>query len=96
MNKRRKLSKLLLMLKLPKTELKERSKKLRLMRRRKKQRLKLKEKKRLHFKNKELLLLRPLPKLLLLIKENWNPELMLPQKQELPWPRNIKQNCKNK
>jgi len=83
------------MLKLLSKELKEKSKKLRLMRKLLKLKLRLIKKKRQLLLNKEESTPKPLKKLIKLIKENLNPELMLPLKLELPWLKSIRLNLKN-
>jgi hypothetical protein len=92
MNKRRKLFKLLLMHKLQKIEQREKRMKLKWKKIYRKLKLKLTERKRLHLINKELLLLKLLLQLVLLIRENWNPDLMPLLKPDLPWPKNTKPN----
>jgi len=94
-NRKSKQSKLLLMLKLQKPELKEKNKKLNLRKKPLRPKLRLTEKKKPHLLSKEERLLKPLKKPIKHIKENLILELMLLLKLEPQWLKNIRLNLRN-
>ena len=94
-NRKSKQSKLLLMLKLQKPELKEKNKKLNLRKKPLRPKLRLIEKKKLPLLIKEERLLKPLKKPIKHIKENLILELMLLLKLEPQWLKNIRLNLRN-